>query len=80
VSPVFANVEGLSPLYIQVGEDEILLSDSERIADECIAAGIEVELEVWPGMWHVFQVFIGKMPEARRAIDKIGNYIQSRWT
>jgi len=79
VSPVFANVEGLPPLYIQVGEDEILLSDSERIADECIAAGIEVELEVWPGMWHVFQMFIGKMPEAKRAIDKIGSYIQSRW-
>ena len=80
VSPVFANVEGLPPLYIQVGADEILLSDSERIADECIAAGIKVELEVWPGMWHVFQMFVGKMPEARRAIDKIGLYIQSCWT
>jgi len=79
VSPVFADVEGLSPMYIQVGDDEILLSDSERIADECVAAGIEVELEVWPEMWHVFQVFAGKMPEARKAINKIGAYIQSRW-
>ena len=80
VSPVFADVEGLSPLLIQVGDDEILLSDSERIADECIAAGIDVELEVWPEMWHVFQMFVGKMPESRRAIKRMGAYIQSRWS
>ena len=79
VSPVFANIEGLSPMFIQVGDDEILLSDSERIADACLAAGIDVELEAWPGMWHVFQMFIGKMPESRQAIDKMGAYIQSRF-
>lgn len=78
VSPVFANIEDLPPMLIQVGDDEILLSDSERLADECVAAGIDVELEVWPEMWHVFQMFIGKMPEARQAIDKIGRYIQAR--
>jgi acetyl esterase/lipase len=80
VSPVFAEVEGLPPLFIQVGDDEILLSDSERLADACIAAGIDVELEVWPEMWHVFQMFIGEMPEAREAIAKIGQYIQARWS
>ena len=79
VSPVFADIEGLPPMLIQVGDDEILLSDSERITDSCIAAGIEVELEIWPEMWHVFQMFVGEMPEARRAVDKIGKYIQSRW-
>ncbi len=78
VSPVFANVEGLPPMLIQVGDHEILLSDSERLADECVAAGIDVELEVWPEMWHVFQMFTRKMPESRQAIDKIGRYIQAR--
>lgn len=78
VSPVFANIEDLPPMLIQVGDDEILLSDSERLADECVAAGIDVELEVWPEMWHVFQMFVGKMPEAQQAIDKIGRYIQVR--
>lgn len=77
VSPVFADIEGLPPMFIQVGDDEILLSDSERIADQCVAAGIDVELQVWPEMWHVFQIFIGKMPEARQAIKKMGAYIQS---
>lgn len=79
VSPVFANVEGLPPMLIQVGDDEILLSDSERLADECIAAGIDVELQVWPEMWHVFQMFAAKMPESRKAIAKMGAYIQSRF-
>lgn len=80
VSPVFADVEGLPPMFIQVGDDEILLSDSERIADACIAAGIAVDLEIWPEMWHVFQMFVGKMPEARHAVNKIGQYILARWS
>ena len=79
VSPVFADVGGLPPLYIQVGDDEIVLSDSERIAQKIEVAGGEVELEVWPEMWHVFQMFIGKMPESGRAIRKIGDYVRGRF-
>lgn len=79
ISPVLADVEGLPPMLIQVGDDEILLSDSERFADECVAAGIDVELQIWPEMWHVFQVFVGKMPESRKAIKQMGAYIQSRF-
>ena len=75
VSPVFANVSGLPPMLIQVGNDEILLDDSTRLAAKLEAAGIDVDLEVWPDMWHVFPMFVGKMPEARRAVEKIGVYI-----
>ncbi len=75
VSPAFANVSGLPPMLIQVGDDEILLSDSTRLAEKLDAAGIDVEIEVFPGMWHVFQMFVGKMPEAKRAVKKIGEYI-----
>lgn len=75
VSPVFAHVHGLPPAYIQVGDDEILLSDSTRFAAMLEEAGVDVELEIWPEMWHVFQLFIGKMPEARAAINKIGEYL-----
>jgi len=42
------------------------------------AAGGEAEIEIWPEMWHVFQLFIGKMPEARRAIHKIGDFVRER--
>ena len=76
VSPVFADVSGLPPVYVQVGDDEILLSDSTRLAEKIEAAGGDVKLEIWPQMWHVFQLFIGKMPESRRAIRKIGRYIR----
>ena len=76
VSPVFAHVHGLPPVYIQVGDDEILLSDSTRFAAKLKEAGVDVELEVWPEMWHVFQLFVGKMPEARAAIRNIGDYLR----
>ncbi len=78
VSPVFANVEGLPPIFIQVGDDEILLSDSTRIADNIEAAGGDVTLEVWPDMFHVFQVFVHQMPESREAIDKLVPFVKSR--
>lgn len=80
VSPVFANVAGLPPMLIQVGDDEILLSDSTRLAEKLEAEGIEVELEVWPHMWHVFQMFIHKMPESGVAVRKIAAYIQKRFS
>lgn len=79
VSPVFANVAGLPPMLIQVGDDEILLSDSTRFADKLKEAGVEVELEIWPEMWHVFQLFVGKMRESRIAIGKIGDYIRRQF-
>ncbi len=78
VSPVFADVAGLPPTLVQVGEDEILLSDSTRFADKMRAAGRHVELDIWPEMWHVFQLFVGKMPESRRAIERIAVFLRSQ--
>jgi epsilon-lactone hydrolase len=80
VSPVYADLSGLPPLYIQVGSDEILLSDSTRAAEKVRAAGGDVEIEVWPGMWHVFQAFVGQMPESRAAIEAIGEFIRRTLT
>ncbi|MCH5373776.1 MAG: alpha/beta hydrolase [Planctomycetes bacterium] len=77
LSPVFANVAGLPPTLIQVGDDEILLSDSTRLADKMKAAGIDVQLEVFPGLWHVFQLFVGAMPESKAAVEKIGAFVQA---
>ena len=76
ISPVFANVAGLPPTLIHVGDDEILLSDSTRFAEHLREEGVEVELEVFPELWHVFQLFVGKMPESKAAIAKIGKYIR----
>ena len=76
VSPVFADLSGLPPLYIQVGSDEILLSDSTRAADKVKAAGGKADIETWPGMWHVFQVFVHQVPESRKAVRKIGDFVR----
>jgi len=76
VSPVYADLSGLPPLYIQVGGDEILLSDSTRAADKVGAGGGEVDIEIWPGMWHVFQLFVHLMPESRRANRRLGAFVR----
>ncbi len=76
VSPVFADLKGLPPLFVQVGDHEILLSDSVRLRDKVAAAGGQIELEIWPEMWHVFQMFVRKMPESQSAIQGIGEYLK----
>ena len=78
VSPVFADVTGLPPVFIQVGDHEILLSDSTRLSDRLSAAGGDVTLQIWPDMWHVFQYFAGQMPEAKHAIRDIGDFLRRR--
>ena len=76
VSPVHADVTGFPPTFIQVGDHEILLSDSTRLADNIRASDGRVDLHVWPDMWHVFQYFIGQMPESRKAIEDIGRFLR----
>ncbi len=78
ISPLFADLHGLPPTYIQVGNDEILLSDSTRLKDKMKMAGVDVHIEVWRSMWHVFQVFAPFVPEAQLAIDRIGAFIQNK--
>ncbi|MBZ4422820.1 alpha/beta hydrolase [Myxococcus sp. RHSTA-1-4] len=78
VSPIHADLRGLPPLYVQVGECEILLSDSEAVARRARDAGTEVTLEVWPGLWHVWHVLAAYLPEACHAIEGIGAFVRSR--
>jgi acetyl esterase/lipase len=62
---------------IHVGTDEILLSDSTRLADKVRAAGVDVQIKIWPGMWHVFPLFAPFVPESAQAITEIGAAIKS---
>jgi acetyl esterase/lipase len=75
ISPIHADLHGLPPISIQVGDREILLSDAVRLAERARKDGVDVELEVWDGMWHVWHLFSRYVPEAQRAIDKIGVFI-----
>jgi len=74
VSPYHADLHGLPPLLIQVGGDEFLLSDANRFASKARTAGVDVTLQVWPGMWHVWQILVGLMPESNQAVDAIGAF------
>ena len=80
VSSVRADASGLPPTLIQVGDHEILLSDSTRFADNMRSTNGRVDLHIWPDMWHVFQYFIGLMPESLKAIDDIGRFLRSEFS
>ena len=77
-SPVYADLTGLPPLLMQVGDHEIILDDTTRVADRAKAAGVDVTLEVWPEMVHVWQQFAAMLPEGQQAIDRIGEWVQAR--
>jgi len=76
-SPLFADLKGLPPLLMQVGDRETVLSDSTQFADKARAAGVRVELEVWEHMIHVFQQFPAELIEAREALQSIGAFLQT---
>lgn len=75
ISPLFADLKGLPPLLIQVGDRETVLSDSTTFADKARAAGVEIELEVWEEMIHVFQQFPRELIEAREALQSIAAFL-----
>lgn len=75
VSPIHAELSGLAPLLVQVGSREVLLDDARRLVARISAAGGRAELEVWTHMVHVFQIF-GFLPEARRAVARLGGFIR----
>ena len=77
-SPLDADLEGLPPLLIQVGDEEVLLSDSQRFAEKATDAGVHVELRVWPEMFHVWHACAGLFQEAADAIDEMVEFVKPR--
>ena len=73
VSPLFGDFYGFPPVYIQAGENEILLSDSLRLHQALVEANVSVKMDVYPGMWHVFQM--SPMKAARNAMEKNAEFI-----
>jgi len=77
LSPLRMNLQLLPRLFIQVGDQEVLLSDSLRFADRARAAGVAVELEVWESMWSVFHFLAYILPEGQQAITNIGQFVRT---
>jgi len=77
-SPIFADLAGLPPLLIQAGTAEVLIGEIEDFAAKAKAAGVDVQLEVWDDMLHVWQTFADMLPEGREALADIGKYVEGR--
>ncbi|MFD2473588.1 alpha/beta hydrolase [Amycolatopsis silviterrae] len=73
-----ADLAGLPPLLIQVGSRECLLDDATRVADCARNAGVDVTVDVVDDVPHVFQIFASFLPQARDAIDRIGEFVSKR--
>lgn len=78
LSPLFGDFAGLPPLYIQVGTSEALLDDSVFLARNAMLANVEVQLEGWPHMQHVWHLEADTLSQARDAISAAGRYIAER--
>jgi acetyl esterase/lipase len=76
ISPLYADFTGFPAIALLVGSDELLLSDSTRLAGKAKEAGVDVQIKIWEGMWHVFTFFAPFLPEATQAIAEIGDMIR----
>jgi acetyl esterase/lipase len=76
ISPLYADLHSLPPMLIHVGDHELLLSDAIRLADRAQAANVEVKLDVWPEMWHVWHAWAASLPEGQEALNQIGGYVR----
>jgi acetyl esterase/lipase len=77
ISPVFGDLTGLPPLLIQVGSNEILLSDALRLAERAATADVTVTLDVTDGVGHVFQGFVAMLDEADAALDRASTFLRT---
>jgi phosphinothricin tripeptide acetyl hydrolase len=77
-SPLFADLRGLPPLLIHVGSDEVLLDDAVQLAERAKAAGVDITLEIYDRMIHVWHWFLPMLDEAQTAVEAIGRFVRSR--
>lgn len=76
-SPLYADLTGLPPIFLQVGSKEVMLDDAVQFALRAGKAGVDVTLDIWPGMIHSWQLAAQFVPEARAALTAIGEFIRS---
>lgn len=76
ISPVNGDYHGFPPMLMQVGEYEMLLSDTKTVARNAMDAGVTVKEHIYPGMFHVFQMGLLLYPEAKEAWIEVGRFIR----
>ncbi len=78
LSPLFADLSGLPPLCVHVGDHETLLDDSVALVDRAQAAGVEAQLKIWPELWHVWQSYAGRLEESDQSLAELGAFLRQR--
>ncbi|MEO1901508.1 MAG: alpha/beta hydrolase, partial [Alcanivorax sp.] len=78
-SPLLGNLDGLPPLLIQTGSDEILANDSERLAEALDGADCDARYQRYPGRWHVFQLHAGMLHDADLALAECRDFLHQHW-
>jgi acetyl esterase/lipase len=76
-SPLYADLAGLPPLLIHVGEDEVLRDDSTRLAERAGARGVPVELKIWPVVPHAWQLAPHMIPEGRQSLREAAEFLRA---
>ncbi len=76
ISPLLGDFTDFPPMLIHVGDEEILREDSIRLAERAKGAGVALRFEIFPRMWHVWQLFPG-LPEARRSLMEISDFLKN---
>jgi epsilon-lactone hydrolase len=77
-NPLYADLSGLGPIYIQAAGDEVLLDDARRLDERARKAGVDVRLDVFPDMQHTFQMAAGRALEADEAIRRMANWVRPK--
>jgi acetyl esterase/lipase len=77
-SPLYADLTGLPPIRVQVGDDEVLLDDSRRYVERAVMAGVDAKLDVWMGMPHGFVTNVGGFDAATQALKASGAFLTER--
>jgi len=77
-NPLYADLSGLPPLFIQVGGDEALLDDSRQIVKLAQEAGVDVKFKIYPEMQHVFHFLIGNAPEGDQAVQDMADWVRPK--
>ncbi len=76
ISPLFADLAGLPPAFIQSGDSDLLFDENKLLVEKLLAAGVKTEFDIWVGYPHVFQFFWPMLPQAKAAIHKIAEYLK----
>jgi acetyl esterase/lipase len=80
ISPLYGDFRGLPPMLVHASEDEVLRDDAIRVAEAARRAGVDVELQLWPHVPHVWQFFAAVLPEARASLAAATRFIRARTT